>query len=261
MCYYFVCCWKCEVFLILRLILIGILTECSNLPECDVVPFITHNTLSLSARLVLLNSLTLQMKAVLSLETPGNTKPTTKRHDAFSAAPLCIPHVSHSTPFLLPSLNFRIIRLARIQLQFETLGIDAYICTYIYIYTFYRIFIWVLYLLGREKESVYVYTFCRCIRVIVCFPIIMLWTNLRFRHIANALSQEVFQELVSFCMPLRETNTLYDTICVGTWSLQTWPRLGQSQSACGCSFHFILWPWVKHCSVEVCVVTWDYRGA
>ena len=131
---------------------------------------------------------------------------------------------------------------------------------YIYLYTFYRIFIWVLYLLGREKECVYVYTFCRCIRVIVCFPIIMLWTNLRFRHIANALSQEVFQELVSFCVPMRETNTLYDTICVWTWSLQTWPRLGQSQTSCGCSFHCIFWPWVKHCSVEVCLVTWDYRG-
>jgi hypothetical protein len=195
------------------------------------------------------------MKAVRYLETLGNTKPTTKRHVAFSAAPLCIPHVSHSIPFLLPSLNFKITRLARIQLQFETHGVDAYICTYVYLYTFYRIFIWVLYLLGREKECVYVYTFCRCIRVIVCFPIIMLWTNLRFRHIANALSQYVFQELVSFCMPLRETNTLYDTICVGTWSLQTCPRLGQSQTSCGCSFHFILWPWVKHYSVEVYVVT------
>jgi hypothetical protein len=196
---------------------------------------------------VFLNCLTLQMKEVRSLETPRNAKPTTKRHVAFSAAPLCIPHVSHSIPFLLPCLNFKSIRLARIRLQFETLGVDAYICTcmyvyiYIYLYTFYRIFIWVLYLLGREKECVYVYTFCRCIRVIVCFPIIiMLWTNLRFRHIASALSQEVFQELVSFCVPLRETLTLYDTICVWTWSLQAWPRLWRSHTSCGCSFHFIL---------------------
>jgi hypothetical protein len=41
----------------------------------------------------------------------------------------------------LPSLNFKIFRLARIRLQFETLGVDAYICAYIYLYTFYRIFI------------------------------------------------------------------------------------------------------------------------
>jgi hypothetical protein len=63
------------------------------------------------------------------------------------------------------------------------------------------------------RKSVYVYTFCRCIRVIVCFPIIiMLWTNLRFRHIANALSQEVFQELVSFCVPLRETRCMTPSV-------------------------------------------------
>jgi len=105
------------------------------------VPLIAHNTLNLSARLVFLNRLTLQMKAVRSLETPGNTKPTTDGHVAFSAAPLFIPHVSHSIAFLLPSLNFKNFRLARIRLHFETLGVDAYICTYIYLYTFYRSFI------------------------------------------------------------------------------------------------------------------------
>jgi hypothetical protein len=57
----------------------------------------------------------------------------------------------------LPTLNFKIFRLARIRLQFETPGVDAYSCTYIYLYTFYRIFIWVLYLLGREKECVCIY--------------------------------------------------------------------------------------------------------
>ena len=118
---------------------------------CRLLP-ITH--IVLTRGFVFLNCLTMQMKAVRSLETPRNTKPTTKLYVAFSAAPLYIPHVSHSIPFLLLSLHFKIIPLARIRLQFETLGVDAYICTYIYLYTFYRIFIWVLYLLGREKECV-----------------------------------------------------------------------------------------------------------